>query len=89
MSIINVLRVRKENKIKREIKRQSKRKICCESCKYCYFRGIENGYAYYGCWLRELNFDGDEESIYKYKCDNYKPCKKYKKYLDGKIKTKK
>lgn len=86
MKIFKALKIRKENKIKDNIERQSRRKECCESCKYCYESDSAFGYTYYNCFLKEPNFNGCDDDIYMYKCENYKPCRKYRKYLEMKEK---
>lgn len=85
MSLIKALKIRRMNKIKNKKQYQSKRTECCESCKYCYVSEFYNGYGYYKCFLNVSEFDNSEESVITFKCDNYKPCRKYKKYLENKI----
>lgn len=84
MRIFKILRIRRRNRLKREINKQSKRKQCCESCKYCYISGECFGYVYYDCRLDELDFDGSPQGICKFKCEDYEPCREYKKYLKNK-----
>ncbi len=83
MNLFTFLTIRAKNSTKQEIIRQSKRKICCETCRYCYLHSVLNGYSFYKCLLKEVGFDGNEVEILKYKCENYNPCRKYKKYLDS------
>lgn len=42
------------------------------------------GYVDYACFLRESSFRNDESEIYINKCEKYKPCRKYRKYLKDK-----
>lgn len=81
MGIISTMKIRKKNIKERERSYQSKRNVCCETCKYCYESESFNGYARYSCFLKQIGFDNNE--LFKYKCENYKPCRKYKKYLQG------
>lgn len=85
MSFINEFKIIRKNKREKEKQYQSKRNKCCESCKYCYVSEFFNGYENYNCYLKELGFENDTHSIFTYKCNNYKPCRKYKKYLENKI----
>lgn len=81
MNIFKIIKIRRQNKIKREINKQRKRKQCCESCRYCYIAGETFGYVYFECRLDEIDFEGSPKGIYEYKCNNYSPCRDYKKYL--------
>ena len=36
MNFIKILKIRKENKKKREMQYQAKIRVCCDTCKYCY-----------------------------------------------------
>ena len=85
MDFINTFKIRRKNRREKEKQYQSKRSKCCESCKYCYVSEFYNGYENYSCFLEEKGFENDIDSIFTYKCNNYKPCRKYKKYLENKI----
>lgn len=82
MNIIEIIRIRRLNKKIKDIERQSKRNKCCESCKFCILSEITLGYEEYSCLLKNPNFDGMPENIYHYKCNHYKPCRKFRKYLE-------
>lgn len=82
MNIIKFMRIRRKNKMLKELERQSKRNKCCETCKYCKLYDVTLGYDHYMCILKEPNFNGSD-AIYRHICDNYAPCKKYKKYLNS------
>ena len=79
MGILKDLKIRRANKKKQQMKVQSRRGICCESCKYCYMSNDFPGFIEYSCWLKDPGFDNKE--LFSHKCCNYKPCRKYKKYL--------
>ena len=83
MNFIKMLKIRKENKKKREMQYQAKISVCCDTCKYCYVSDSYFGYSNYDCYLRELNFSDSKR--FEYKCNNYKPIYKYKKYLENKV----
>ena len=83
MNFIKILKIRKENKKKREMQYQEKISVCCDTCKYCYVSDSYFGYSNYDCYLRELNFSDSKR--FEYKCNNYKPIYKYKKYLENKV----
>lgn len=84
MGFIKSIKIRLENKKKAELEHQSSKKMGCQTC--AYLRKVDQcfGYAQHECWLKDPNFVNDENHIYSYKCDNYKPCRRYKKYLKNK-----
>lgn len=81
MNILKALATRIKNKKLAETQQQSLKKPCCVTCKYLQEFDSYGGYVAYDCFLKELGFNNDEDNLYSYICANYKPCKKYKKYL--------
>lgn len=80
MNIFKILWIRRKNKLLKDNIKQSKRKKCCESCKY--LREVFNVYTNdYKCLLRQNEFHNSYSDINKIRCKRYEPCRKYKKYL--------
>ena len=84
MGLLKIIKIRIENKKKQERAYQLSRKMCCESCAYCFEVDQCMGYVDYACFLRESSFRNDEREIFINKCEKYKPCRKYRKYLKDK-----
>lgn len=78
MNIFKILLIRRRNKLLKEQIKQSKRKKCCESCKYLKIKHCEY-YTTKKCRLEQSQFN--EYHIDKSICKRYEPCRKYKKYL--------
>lgn len=81
MNIFEILSIRKYNRQYAKIIKQSERKICCESCKFCICTELLIGFDFYSCLLCNPNFLGNPKDIHYYKCGHYRPCRQYKKYL--------
>ena len=79
--MFNTLKIKRENLRIRNFNEQSKRKPNCSSCKYIRLYDIAMGYECYKCKLYDPNFNTIK--IHEYKCENYKPDRKYKRYLEA------
>lgn len=78
--MFNTLKIIRKNLQIKNFNEQSKRKPNCSSCKYIRLFDIVMGYSCYTCKLHDPDFNTIK--IYEYKCENYKPDRKYKKYLE-------
>ena len=78
--MFNTLKIIRKNLQIKNFNEQSKRKTNCSSCKYIRLFDIVMGYSCYTCKLHAPDFNTIK--VHEYKCENYKPDRKYKKYLE-------
>ena len=78
--MFNTLKIIRKNLRIKNFNEQSKRKPNCSSCKYIILFDIVMGYSCYTCKLHDPDFNTIK--VHEYKCENYKPDRKYKKYLE-------
>ena len=84
MGFIKDLIIRKKNDKEKEIEYQSSKTVSCKTCKHCktiHPTSVMFEPPMYECWLHESTFINDYKAITENHCGNYKPTRKYKKYL--------
>ena len=83
MGFIKDLIIRKKNDKEKEIQYQSSKTVSCRTCKHCktLYSTVMFEPPMYECWLHEPTFINGCKAITENHCGNYKPTRKYKKYL--------
>ena len=87
--MFNEIKIILANTKEKKRRRWQKSTKCCNTCKYKIEAENFYGYVSYKCLLKDPDFISISCNLASYYCKHYKPCKGFKKYLEGKYNAKK